>query len=250
MKAGLIVALLTGALTLGACQQVKQSDQPQSGPIKQSEVCRSSGKSKAAVIVIHGGGFVSGDPSLTSDTCALLAANGFFVINLKYPLGDPQGAKRALRQAIKQAKEENKTVYAYGESAGGGLAALAAAKSWIDGAFVWAPVSDALAWKRKINQDPSLSYLRGQFAQINDKQLKDISAINYASNNSAPIVVVHGRDDELIPFQESIDLAKRWPRMRLISAAGGHQVDAPSMIAAPRQANRCFLGQQYCPWAK
>ena len=103
--------------------------------------------SKRAVILIHGGSFGLGGPYLTEDSCRKFASAGYYVINSDYPLGDLLGAERHLRVQAAKARRNHRKVFAYGESAGGGLAALLSARSLVDAAFAWAPVSDLYRWK-------------------------------------------------------------------------------------------------------
>lgn len=204
-------------------------------------------KAKTAVIVIHGGGFVIGDNSLTSDTCQAMAAKGFRVINLSYPLGDLIGAEQALYKATVEARKTSKKVYSYGESAGAGLAALAAARSWTDGAYAWAPVSDLVAWKKETEAAGFLDWR--YFKDSSPTTLVRLSAVNWASKKSSPALVVHGRDDTIVSYQESVRLKKRWPKMRLATVKGGHTIYEPSFINATKNAINCFLGKS-CSWAK
>jgi len=153
---------------------------------------------RTAVIVIHGGAFVIGSSSLTSDTCRAMGAKGFRVINIDYPLGDLVGAEQALYNAVVEARKKAKTVYSYGESAGAGLAALAAARSWTDGAYAWAPVSDLVAWRKETEATGFLDWRA--FKDSSAKTLMRLSAVKWASKTSSPAVVVHGRNDMIVSY--------------------------------------------------
>lgn len=211
-----------------------------------SESCGSPAAQKTA-IVIHGGGYAIGSPRETDDTCKQLAENGFYVINLDYPLKDLAGAEAALRKETEILKARPGPLYAYGESAGGGLAALAAARGWVDGAFAWAPVSDLVSWRRANPGDSLVAF--SEFKSTDRALLARLSAISYASPQSAPIVIVHGREDIVVRPEQSKRLVKRWPRAELRLVSGGHNSNEPSRIYAPRDALACFTGLS-CPWAR
>ena len=211
-----------------------------------SEYCGSP-RAHTAVVVVHGGGFIIGDQSQTSDTCRSLAAQGFRVVNVSYPKGDLLGAEAAVFAAARQARTSHRRVFAYGESAGGGLALLLAARRLVDGAYAWAPVSDVFSWR--LNSEVSGADWWRYFKDLSPQTLRRVSALSFASRRSSPALVVHGRDDRMVPFSQSVKLAKLWPSMRLRPRSGGHEVYEPSFLAATREAGACFKGWS-CSWAR
>jgi len=200
------------------------------------QYCGSS-QAQRAVIVIHGGSFVVGSPDNTADSCQAFAKRGFYVINLDYPLGNLQGAYRAVYQAARKARQGRRVVYAYGESAGGGLAALAAAKGWVDDAFAWAPVSNLLLWQSQAA--PGTAFWQ-YCSDSRPATLRMLSAYYAATGASAPLRVVHGRDDLMVPISQSRALKKVYRRMRLTEVSGGHDQAAPSYLNATRDALKYF----------
>lgn len=208
---------------------------------------------KTAVVVIHGGGFIFGSNEMTRDTSLLLADNGYRAINLSYPLGDLTGAEQALRQEIKKAGKRHQRIYSYGESAGGGLAALAAARGWVDGGYAWAPVSDLTAWHALTEAEAaSLGQpsMWTHFRDVSPETLRRVSAVRYASNKSAPFLIVHGSNDKMVPFNYSERLAKKWPRLKLIKDSGGHTINDPASLRSGETALQCFKYRQDCRWAR
>ena len=200
-------------------------------------------KSSAAVIVIHGGSFILGGPDMTADTCKAFAAKGWRVTNLDYPLGDLNGASQSVKLASRIAKRNHQRVFAYGESAGGGLAALAAARRWVDGAFAWAPVSNLYLWQEESQQ----GFVNWQpFKDSSTSTLTRNSADYWAGKRSAPILVVHGQDDTLVNFSQSTRLKSHWPKMTLTPAQGGHYQYERSYLDATKNATKCFSRQKPC----
>jgi len=194
-------------------------------------------KAKTAIIVIHGGYFVVGSPGGTADTCAAFAAKGWRVINIDYPLGDLNGAYNAVSKAAVQAHKDHRQVVAYGESAGGSLAALAAARRWVDGAFAWAPVSNLISWNAKT---PSGHNIWDYCLDSSLPLLRKMSAYYSANPQSAPLRVVHGRSDTVVPVKQSRALKRKYPHMTLIERAGGHDATSSSYLSATSDAIKFF----------
>ena len=194
---------------------------------------------EVAVLVIHGGYFAIGTPEATADSCEAFAARGWRAVNLDYPLGDLAAAARHVEAAAWRARAGHRTVLVYGESAGGGLAALAAARRRVNGAFAWAPVSDLLSWKR--NEAAGLPFWAA-IADTKPSTLRRFSAATWVSPLSAPLGVVHGRSDGVVSVSQSVRLKRRWPSMKLRVASGGHQQSARSYAGATNSAIVFFEG--------
>ena len=192
---------------------------------------------EVAVLVIHGGYFAIGTPEATADSCEAFAARGWRAVNLDYPLGDLAAAARHVEAAAWRARAGHRTVLVYGESAGGGLAALAAARRRVNGAFAWAPVSDLLSWKR--NEAAGLPFWAA-IADTKPSTLRRFSAATWVSPLSAPLGVVHGRSDGVVSVSQSVRLKRRWPSMTLRVASGGHEQSARSYAGATKSAISYF----------
>lgn len=201
-------------------------------------------RAATAVIVIHGGGFLHGEPTKTAAACEALGRNGWAVTNVDYPVGDFVGMAQAVEAAATEAARHSRRVFSYGESAGGGLSAMAAARGWVDGAFAWAPVSNVLAWRASRQLTGSVW---GAHLSENDwTDFAQLSAASWASAASAPIMVLHGRYDQTVPIAESVALKKLWPTMILKQYKGGHWPNAKVRSTAVA----CFRGDPPCGWAR
>lgn len=197
-------------------------------------------KARAQVVILHGGSFILGSSAMTYDSCNAFARAGYKAYNLDYPLGDLAGAEAYIVSRVARLRRSRLPLYAYGESAGGGLAALLSSRSLVDGAFAWAPVSDLPAWQVEslpgfVNWEP--------FVSSSPDLLRRLSAVSFASRRSAPLMVVHGRDDRHVPLAQSLRLKARYPRMRLKVTSGGHLQHEPSYLNATKSALSFFAGR-------
>jgi dienelactone hydrolase len=106
-----------------------------------------------AVVLVHGGGWVSGDPGIMEPLADLLVDNGFLTVNTRYQLasqGNPSfpGAVEDVACAVRYAAahpDSDGTVAIIGHSAGahiGAIAALAGGDFTGDCAFVGSGVPD------------------------------------------------------------------------------------------------------------
>ena len=203
---------------------------------------------KTAIIVIHGGSFVysrlipvtpddGGNSLYTGDSCAAFAAKGWRVINLDYPLADLTGAYNDLNMTAAVARANYTNVLSYGESAGGGLASLAAAKGWVKATYAWAPVSNLTAWQTQSFwnnfKDPSVA------------TRSKLSAYYSVSSKSTALLVIHGRSDVTVPVKQSRDLKTKYSKMTLIEKAGGHQPYELSFKNATAEAIAYFKSLNY-----
>jgi len=107
---------------------------------QQLDVCAptATGRPRPAVLLIHGGGWHSGDKSTVEDTCEWLAQSGFVTFNIDYRLvpaarypAQPQDVRAALRFMRRPAtvghyEIDPTRIGVFGGSAGGNLAALLA----------------------------------------------------------------------------------------------------------------------------
>ncbi len=78
-----------------------------------------------------------------------------------------------------------------------------------------APVADPhdlLEWIVSRASSESTSYRYWQryigFSNLGDPMLNDISPLRHAGNASAPILLIHGRDDTVVPFSHSADMER------------------------------------------
>ena len=194
-----------------------------------------------AILYFHGGGWELGDKAVGMYPwlSPLVAAQGFVAVNVDYRLSwvaaHPAQIEDA-RAAVTWLKE-NAMVYGiaadrigvWGHSAGGHIATmLGVDKSGIVQAVVaHAAVTDLRPTGRHdIDQDEVAGKLVGGRPSEHGKALHDLSPIAHVHEGMPPTLVVHGTDDEIVPF-DSAELFVRRLREKNVDVtfhviAGGH----------------------------
>jgi acetyl esterase len=184
----------------------------------------------AAVILVHGGAWVAGDR--TNNVQPLfqpLSDAGFAWFSISYRLaGDVVrnpvgaalqlgGAENDVRRAVVFVKEHaseyrvnpNK-IALIGESAGGQLASMAALRpdpgGAVQGVVAFYTPSDlaSLARTSSLIPDHVRDAVKGTpFDDLLMAGLTEFSPINYVSAASPPFLLIHGTDDNVVPFAQS-----------------------------------------------
>jgi len=171
------------------------------------------GSGDRLVFVVHGG-FWRAAYSLehTGHLCAALSAKGVTTANVEYrrigqPGGGWPGAFEDARAALRHAREslKPKSVVVTGHSAGGHLAALLANEPGVDFVVPLAGVLDLRrAWELKLSRGVVGELLgeppEGKFAEASPIERPP---------GKAQVVVVHGRKDNIVPFEIGERYARR-----------------------------------------
>jgi acetyl esterase/lipase len=106
----------------------------------------SCASARPTLLLIHGGGFLFGGPSLEDKAASYAQARGWRTVSLDYPLGNLPAAVAYSERAARTYGAGDHPVYAYGESAGGLLAALLAERGEVKAAATYSPVSDLVKY--------------------------------------------------------------------------------------------------------
>jgi pectinesterase len=178
-----------------------------------------------AVIMVHGGGWSSGDKTQGVDPlfAAISRARlGWFSINYReapkhrYPASveDVEGAIRWVKQHAVEFKVDPERLALLGESAGGQLVALAVVRAKDDtrvAAVVpfYAPVDLESDTQRRGGLSLSLRDWFGRSYEVNDeviKLLREASPINFVHAGLPPFLLVHGTADMSVPYSQSVQL--------------------------------------------
>ncbi len=143
---------------------------------------------RPVLLLLHAGGFVFGVSEMpyAERTARRFGFRPRFV---DYPAGDLPGAVRAARRAAIRAERNGHRVFAYGESAGGTLAALLAQGQLALAASTYCPVPDMASFTRH-HDNPELYQ---QMIQASDRDLRRFSPNRHESE--APIRVLRARRD-------------------------------------------------------
>ena len=184
------------------------------------DLCKPTGERReTALIFIHGGGFSSGNRNAMLGYCKLLAQGGFPSVTISYRLTSQGHAFPAALQDVSSAvlwlRGNAKTlginptkIVLIGYSAGGTLAMSAGLgkNSGIAGVVSAAGISDfatvrASTPHAKLRQDID-AYLGAAPAAA-------ASPISQVSKGDPPVLIFHGKTDNLVPIAQSVQMAKR-----------------------------------------
>ncbi len=192
---------------------------------------RPAGDRLPAVIVIHGGGWQSGRKEDMILATTGFAQRGYVAASINYRLSgvalfpaaveDAKCAVRWLRANAAQYGVDADRIGAFGVSAGGHLALLLAlvddtegmegtggnpgVSSWVRAACGWCAPSDFRRGEMEFapNIRPLLtSFLGRRFAEDAEPYRRG-SPATYATWDDAPILLVHGDRDPVVPFDQS-----------------------------------------------
>ncbi len=183
------------------------------------------------VLLIHGGGWKSGDKSFFRDMCKSLAAQGFVAATINYRLAprytwpaqlvDAQLAVRWLRAHALQKRLDPSRLCAWGESAGAHLAVFLGVLATIhlgDEASLLADQSPAVSCVVDafgpvdltvplVRARPLLLGLFGGVTFQDNRLLYwDASPIFDVSPYSSPTMIIQGTRDTLVPPDQSLEL--------------------------------------------
>lgn len=167
------------------------------------------------VLLIHGGGWISGDRGMYEDEAQFLALQGVDCATVSYrlaPLFQFPDCVEDIREAILFAKRElgYKQVLVLGNSAGGHLAAMSALEiktmpegSQADGAICICPITD-MTDPRESHFPISWSFVEQFLGSLDDEELcKQASPITYVNGRASNMVLIHGEDDDIVPVGQS-----------------------------------------------
>jgi acetyl esterase len=184
-----------------------------------------STRRRAAVVLIHGGGFTRGDKRALAAAGERLAARGFVAFSVNYRLGpqfafpaaheDVRRAVRWIRANARRFGVEPRRIGALGSSAGGNLAASLG--TWGTGrrdrgarvaAFVsWSGSMDVATIARTTNPDYVHAYLGCSFSQCPQMYAR-FSPITHVDRTDAPAFLAHSLNENA-PVEQATAMAAR-----------------------------------------
>jgi pectinesterase len=179
----------------------------------------------AAVVLVHGGGWSSGDKTSGVDPLfAPLSRAGvaWFSINYRlapkhrYPAAveDVEAAIRWVKAHAAEFKIDPARLALVGESAGGHLVAMAVVRAREDTRVAaavpfYAPVDLTSDTERRGGLSLSLRALFGRTYEVDEQAaqlLREASPINYVHAGLPPFLLVHGTADMSVPYSQSVQL--------------------------------------------
>lgn len=219
-------------------------------------------------VYIHGGGWVEGNKvadAFYKSVRPQLLARGVAVATIDYRLApkhrfpaqvhDVTYAIRYLRSQARQRRIDPDRIAAFGTSAGGHLAsllgladkaagfeggALPGVSSRVAAVATIAGPSDLTAGFPPVTQVAIRKAFGSSKAPPAAATLAHASPVTHASAGDPPFLVVHGTADEVIPYSQSVDMARRLKAagvaVELVSVQGGsHALNTPGQSPSPEQ---------------
>ena len=187
------------------------------------------------IVLIHGGGWMFGDKETESIASVFQATTqGYAVVSINYrlsdevtwpkPLHDAKAAIRFIRANADKYQLDTKNLVAWGGSAGGHIAEMlgatndqpafedltmgnAAYSSAIQGIVAWYPVSD-ISGLTDAGTVPA-NKIMGFDVRANKDKTHDASPVNLVAKDFPPVLFVHGTNDNIVPYQQSVDMQKK-----------------------------------------
>ncbi|MCH7904071.1 MAG: alpha/beta hydrolase [Armatimonadetes bacterium] len=222
------------------------------------------------VIFVHGGGWISGDRQMYRDEAIWLANVGYACALFDYRLAplspfpaavqDAQSFVRFIRNHSSELGVVPDKVIAFGNSAGGHLAAMLGLfhetfgapndpkEHLVNGVIALSAITDI----RKPSEsqfDISLSFVE-QFMGGPLKGREDLyasaSPVAHVNDDACPFLIVHGSEDDIVPPSQSSNLHAALllagGESRLIQLEGEEHSYSPTGWQAIRDAYLAFLG--------
>lgn len=203
-----------------------------------------------AVLVIHGGFWRPGyGAELGHDIAADLAQRGYLALNLEYRRADEDGYRVVFPDVLAGIDSlaglgvRSEDVVAVGHSAGGQLAAYAAARLPLAGIVAQAGLMDLVSTASDEVGAPFVRKLLGGGPQDAPQRYRDADPLTHAPLH-IPVVCVHSRTDVRVPFAQSQAYVAKGGDVELVEVPGDHlahvQPGSPAWAAALDVLPRLF----------
>lgn len=187
------------------------------------------------IVVFHGGGWMAGDKQSESISPVFQAtAQGYAVVSVNYrlsdevkwpkPLHDAKAAIRFLRANSARYRLDTKKIVVWGFSAGGHIAEMLAAtndmpesedpslgnpdfSSTVQGVVSWYGVSDI----RTVTGSAltAANKLMGYNVIKEMERAAEASPFELVKKDFPPLLLVHGTDDQAVPYSQAVEMQKR-----------------------------------------
>ncbi|MBN2634424.1 MAG: alpha/beta hydrolase [Bacteroidales bacterium] len=187
------------------------------------------------IVLFHGGGWTSGDKQSASLAPLLQATTqGYAVVSVNYrlagevawpgPLHDAKAAIRFLRANSDKYRIDTEKIVVWGLSSGAHLATMLAAtndspgfedlsmgnpgmSSSVQGVVSWYGVSDITTLSDEGTK--VVNRFMGFDVRSGDNRSSEASPAGLITKKFPPILLVHGSDDQIIPYGQSVEMQKK-----------------------------------------
>jgi len=166
------------------------------------------------VLIFHPGGFIF-NSSATRGAGNAARRGGFEARIVDYPLADVPAAVNMSLRLAKRLHRHGRTVYAYGESAGGTLALLLAERGLVRAAAAQAPVSDIPGWIVSTGNDVNQL---AQVLKLDQTQLTELSPDTHETRS--PIMAETPVNDPISATTDSWAASR--PLVKAVPVPGAH----------------------------
>lgn len=170
------------------------------------------------VILVHGGGWVSGDKDNMAILAEVLSLNGFAAACVQYrfapqfpfpaAVNDLLAFTEHLRANAAALGIKPDKIGAWGISAGGHLVAMLGCKASIQAVVDMCGITDLVDWQTKFASN-SHFFIRDFLKAGTAEECEAASPLFQATAQAAPHLIIHGQKDDLVPHQQSVEYAAR-----------------------------------------
>ncbi|MFZ3381985.1 MAG: alpha/beta hydrolase, partial [Candidatus Acidiferrales bacterium] len=232
----------------------------------------STGAPRPAVILLHGGGWTSFDKSTMHPLARFLALSGFVTVTVDYrlyhdnanrwpaQLDDVQRAVRWVRANAAKYNVDPEHIGAYGHSAGAQLAlllgmvetrdnsdaALAKYSSKVEAVVEASGPTDLTAEHDAPNAKFLADFLGADY-ETHPEVWRDASPVWHAAKSNAPILIIHGTRDQMVPVAQAAELdaalVKAGADVKFLQLESDHTFQEPAARRELAMGTLAFFNQ-------
>jgi acetyl esterase/lipase len=181
---------------------------------------------RAVVLLLHAGGWILGSASLMDPLEPAVRAAGMKPVPVEYALGDLPQAFADAEAAARRFR--GRSVYAYGESAGGTMAAWLASRWIVDGAFTNSAIVRLAAFVRTVERTttpvstPEIETTTGEIMAEASGGPRFVHRHDVHRLHGAPLRLFGNCDDPVVPCSQVRRYARRYESVTWRRAGHGH----------------------------
>jgi hypothetical protein len=169
----------------------------------------SAAADRPVVLLLHGGAWLFGDASDVRYAEVIAREEGFLPVSVDYPLKYPVRANLYTQRVARRWADRGRSVYAYGESVGGTMAEVLAARCLVEASAANSAPPDLIRWPEP--DQPSV---------FPREPLRPYSPFHLRQCN--PVLAMHSPTDGLVDFRFAREYAERYNQVSLRRLSGIH----------------------------